>query len=70
VTTPTKKITRADLEREFRSLVDDGHKSAIAAGRKAVGATGALAFLALAVTYVLGRRRGSKSKAQVEIRRL
>ena len=65
-----KKITRDDLEAEFRSLVEESQDTVTDAGRKAVGIAGAFGFLALAVTYVLGRRRGSKAKAQVEIRRI
>jgi uncharacterized protein (TIGR03382 family) len=64
------RITREDLERELRSLVEEGQDSVADAGRKAAGAAGALAFLALALTYVLGRRRGSRARAQVEIRRI
>jgi hypothetical protein len=67
---PERKITRADLEAEFQSLVDDGQETLGDASRKAVGIAGAFGFLALVLTYVLGRRRGSKAKAQVEIRRI
>ena len=65
-----RKITRADLEAEFQGLVDDGQQSIGDASRKVVGIAGAFGFLALALTYVLGRRRGSKAKAQVEYRRI
>ena len=65
-----QNITRDDLERELRGLVEEGQDSVADVGRKAAGAAGALAFLVLALTYVLGRRRGSKARAQVEIRRI
>jgi len=65
-----KKITRDDLESAFRGLVDDSQETVADAGRKAAGIAGALGFLALALTYVLGRRRGSRAKATVEIRRI
>ena len=64
------KITREDLETAFRGLVNDGQESALDAGRKAAGIAGAFGFLALVVTYLFGRRRGSKTKATVEIRRI
>jgi hypothetical protein len=69
-TEPEHKITRADLEAEFKGLVDDSQETVSDAGRKLVGIAGAFGFLALALTYVIGRRRGSKAKAQVEIRRI
>jgi hypothetical protein len=70
VSPASEKITRDDLENAFRGIVDDGHETVVETGAKAAGAAGALAFLALAVTYVVGRRRGSKAKAVVEVRRI
>ncbi len=67
---PTEKITRADLEAEFQSILNEGQGSVADVGKKAAGFAGAFAFLALAVTYVLGRRRGSKARATVQIRRI
>ena len=64
-----KPITRDDLEKAFRGLVEDGHDTVVDAGKKAVGIAGALAFLGLALTYLLGRRRGSRQRTTVEIRR-
>ena len=63
-------ITRSDLESAIRELVDDGQETVVATGTRAAGATGALAFLALAVTFVAGRRRGRKARAVVEVRRI
>ena len=65
-----KKITRDDLESAFRGLVNDGQETALDTGKKAAGIAGAFGFLALVLTYLFGRRRGSKSKATVEIRRI
>jgi hypothetical protein len=65
-----KKITRDDLESAYRGLVDDGQETVLDTGKKAAGIAGAFAFLGLALTYVLGRRRGSKAKTTVEIRRI
>jgi uncharacterized protein (TIGR03382 family) len=63
-------ITRADLEAAMSGLVSDGQDTVADAGVKAAGAAGAFAFLALAVTYVVGRRRGRKSRTVVEVRRI
>lgn len=65
-----KKITREDLENAFQGLIDDGHESVVDTGKKAAGIAGAFAFLGLAVTYVLGRRRGAKAKTTIDIRRI
>jgi hypothetical protein len=70
MTEAKEKITRQDLEAEFQSLMSEGQGSVADMGRKAAGVAGAFAFLALALTYVLGRRRGSKAKATVQIRRI
>jgi hypothetical protein len=68
---PAKKpVTRDDVEQALQGLVDDSQQTVVEAGTKAAGLAGALAFLAIAVTYVLGRRRGSKAKSVVEVRRL
>jgi hypothetical protein len=65
-----KKITKEDLEGAFRGLIEDSHDTVLDTGRKAAGIAGAFGFLALALTYVLGRRRGSKARAVVEVRRV
>ena len=68
---PAKKpVTRDDVEQALQGLVDDSQQTVVEAGTKAAGLAGALAFLAIAVTSVLGRRRGSKAKSVVEVRRL
>jgi hypothetical protein len=63
-------ITKEDLEAALRGLVDDSSQSIVDTGTKAAGIAGAFAFLALAVTYVFGRRRGTRSRPVVEIRRM
>jgi hypothetical protein len=63
-------ISRDDLEAALRGLVDDGHETVVETGAKAAGAAGAFAFLALALTYVVGRRRGRKARSVVEVRRI
>jgi len=63
-------ITRADLEGAFAGLVRDGQETVAEAGVRAAGVAGAFAFLALAVTYVVGRRKGRRSRTVVEVRRI
>ena len=63
-------ITRSDLETAFSGLVSDGQDSVAEAGVKAAGIAGAFGFLALAVTYVIGRRKGRRSRTVVEVRRI
>ncbi len=63
-------ITRKDLEDALRGLVDDSHETIVDMGTKAAGIAGAVGFLVLALTYLLGRRRGSRARAVVEVRRI
>jgi hypothetical protein len=67
--TGSTKITRDDIERNFRSLqqgvqgrVDD-KKPSIMAG------VGGVAFLVAVLVFLLGRRSGKKKTTLVEIRR-
>ncbi len=61
-----ERVTRADLEDKFRTLqrevtgVADERKSYVVAG--AVGS----GILALIVAYVMGRRRGRRSRSGLE----
>jgi hypothetical protein len=64
------KITHEDMENALKGFVDDSQESVVQAGTKAVGIASALGFLALALTYVFGRRRGSKERTVVEVRRI
>lgn len=66
----TDKITHEDMENALKGFVDDSQESVVQAGTKAVGIASALGFLALALTYVFGRRRGSKERTVVEVRRI
>ncbi len=66
MSSPQDRVTRADLEDKFRSLqrqvtgdVED-RKSMVVAG--AVGA----GLLALLVSYLLGRRRGRRSRSGLD----
>jgi hypothetical protein len=66
----SNKITHEDVENALKGFVDDSQESVVQAGTKAVGIASALGFLALALTYVFGRRRGSKERTVVEVRRI
>jgi hypothetical protein len=66
----SNKITHEDMENALKGFVDDSQESVVQAGTKAVGIASALGFLALALTYVFGRRRGSKERTVVEVRRI
>jgi hypothetical protein len=63
---PEGRVTRADLEDKFRSLqrdvtgVADERKSYVVAGAVGTG------ILALIVAYVMGRRRGRRSRSGLE----
>lgn len=66
----TARITRDDIEAKFRELsgeVDDRVEAA--KPKLAAGAVAAVVVVA-AVAYLLGRRRGKRRSAVVEIRRL
>ena len=64
-----KKISKEDLERRFKSLqneiqgrVDDKKQTLFAAA-------GAVAVVLVVVSYLFGRRRGSRRATRVEFRR-
>lgn len=63
-------ISRDDIKQALDGLITDGQETVVDAGTKAAGVASALAFLALALTYVTGRRRGRKARAVVEVRRI
>lgn len=66
-----RPVTRADIEAKLRQVQDQ----VTGVQRAATGARGQAAIAGLAVAiillaFVLGRRRGSRSRAVVEIRRV
>jgi hypothetical protein len=69
-TAEAPRITREDIETKLRQLTGDTEEAAQAQKTNGiiVAALGGLAVLAL--VYFLGRRRGKKKSAFVEIRRL
>ncbi len=66
----TAKITRGDLETKLREVSGDVGETVEAAKPKIFGGAAAGLLLVVIVAYLLGRRRGRKRSAVVEIRRV
>jgi hypothetical protein len=66
---PTR-ITRGDLEAKLREVSGDVGDTVEAAKPQLFGGAAAGLLLAVIVAYLLGRRRGRKRSAIVEIRRV
>jgi hypothetical protein len=66
----TARITRGDLETKLREVTGDAGETVEAAKPQLLGGAAAALLLALLVAYLLGRRRGRKRSAIVEIRRV
>jgi hypothetical protein len=66
----TARITRGDLETKLREVSGDASETVEAAKPQLLGGAAAALILALLVAYLLGRRRGRKRSAIVEIRRV
>ena len=69
-TTPTGRITRADIEAKFRQIQGDV-ETGVESGRD-IGKFAAIggAVLGVFVIYFLGRRHGRKRRTIVEIKRV
>jgi len=70
VTSTTAKIQPADLEAKFRELQGDVKETTDEAKSYALVAVAVVVVSIVAVTFVLGRRRGRKKTTIVEIRRV
>jgi|HubBroStandDraft_1064217.scaffolds.fasta_scaffold215799_2 hypothetical protein len=68
--TATARITRGDLEAKLREVSGEATDTVDAVKPQLFGGAVAGLVLALAVAYLLGRRRGRKRSAIVEIRRV
>jgi hypothetical protein len=66
----TARITRGDLETKLREVSGDAGETVEAAKPQLLGGAAAALIVALLVAYLLGRRRGRKRSAIVEIRRV
>ena len=69
-TSTAAKITRGDLEAKLREVSGDVGDTVEAVKPQVFGGAAAGLLLALVVAYLLGRRRGRKRSAIVEIRRV
>ncbi len=63
-------ISRDDLETAMKDLVGEGEATVAGAAKGAAGAAGAVTVLALTLAFLFGRRKGRRSKAVVEVRRI
>lgn len=66
---PERKISKDDLERRFKSLQDDLQGRVENKKQTLLAAAGAAAVALALVSYLLGRRRGSRRATRVEFRR-
>lgn len=64
-----KKISKEDLERRFKSLQDDLQGRVENKKQTIVAVAGAAAVVLMMVSYLFGRRRGSRRATRVEFRR-
>lgn len=64
------KITRDDIERKFRDLQGDVDDAAESAKGTLVAVGAAVVVGVVLVAFLLGRKRGRKKTAFVEIRRV
>jgi hypothetical protein len=74
-TTPTTEpeagtITKADLEASFRGVSRDVEDVVDQQRNRALIVGAAVVVGIVAITFVLGRRRGQKNRTVVEVRRL
>jgi hypothetical protein len=65
----TTRITKGDLEAKLREVTGDVNETVEAARPQLVGGAVAGVLILVLVAYLLGRRRGRKRSAIVEIRR-
>jgi uncharacterized protein YoxC len=64
-----RKISKEDLERRFKSLQDDLQGRVENKKQTILAVAGAAAVVLMVVSYLFGRRRGSRRATRVEFRR-
>lgn len=67
---PTARITRDDLERQFRALQGEAREMVDEQSNKLITAAGIGALVIVVVIFLLGRRSGRRKTTYVEIRRV
>lgn len=64
-----RKISKDDLERRFKSLQNDIQGRVENKKQSIVAVAGAAAIVLMVVSYLFGRRRGSRRATRVDFRR-
>jgi uncharacterized protein YoxC len=67
--TADKRISRDDLERRFKSLQDDLQGKVENRKQTLLTLVGGVAVAVIVVSYLFGRRRGTRRATRVEFRR-
>jgi uncharacterized protein YoxC len=67
--TADKRISRDDLERRFKSLQDDLQGKVDNRKQTLLTLVGGVAVAVVVVSYLFGRRRGTRRATRVEFRR-
>lgn len=63
------KVQRAEVERALRELLGEGGETARQYAGVGAGAAGAAGFLAIVGAFLLGRRKGRRRSAIIEVKR-
>lgn len=63
-----RRIERAEVEASLRDLLGEGEQAARQYAGVTASTAGAIAFLVLVGAFLMGRRKGRKRSAVVEIR--
>jgi hypothetical protein len=66
---PARKIERAEVETAVRDLLGEGEQAARQYAGMSISLAGAISLLGLAFAFLMGRRRGRRRNAVIEIRR-
>jgi hypothetical protein len=64
------RISREEIQAAMEDLVGEGEETVAGAAKGAAGAAGAMAVLTVTLAFLFGRRKGRRSKAVVEVRRI
>ncbi|MBM3730173.1 MAG: hypothetical protein FJW44_05060 [Actinobacteria bacterium] len=67
--TGNRRISKDDLERRFKNLQDDLQGRVENKKQTALALAGAAAVVVMVVSYLFGRRRGSRRATRVDFRR-
>lgn len=70
MSTPTGKITRADIESKLRELRGEADKVEESAKGPLALVGGAVGLAMLGIAFLLGKRKGKRVSTTVEIRRV